>query len=83
MDQGTDMLLALNWWHKTGIKDAAGIRHKLGAFTAIDVSGPRERLPSRRAIVHSPRLSPRHSEDLWRVSAYAQEAPLTCRTCID
>lgn len=35
-DQGTNMRTALNWWRKTGIKDADGHVHKLGAYVAID-----------------------------------------------
>jgi hypothetical protein len=34
-DNGTDMRAALNWWRKTGFQDAAGVRHKLGAFALI------------------------------------------------
>ena len=37
-DQGTDMHVALNWWRNTGIKDASGKRHKLGAYAVIDMS---------------------------------------------
>jgi hypothetical protein len=34
-DNGTDMRTALNWWRNTGFQDAAGVRHKLGAFALI------------------------------------------------
>ncbi len=34
-DQGTDMRVALAWLRKTGIADATGKRHKIGAFLAI------------------------------------------------
>ena len=37
-DNGTDMRTALNWFRKTGIKDANGVRHKLGAYAAIDLA---------------------------------------------
>lgn len=34
-DNGTDMRAALKWWQKTGIADADGVRHKLGAYALI------------------------------------------------
>lgn len=35
-DQGTDMAAAASWRRKTGLADAAGTRHKIGAYVAID-----------------------------------------------
>ncbi len=35
-DNGTDMRVALNYWRKTGILDAAGNRHKIGAFVKLE-----------------------------------------------
>jgi hypothetical protein len=40
-DNGTDMRNALNWWRKTGFRDANGVRHKLGAFALIPQGGHR------------------------------------------
>ena len=37
-DNGTVMRTALNWWRKTGIKDADGHVHKLGAFLLVDLA---------------------------------------------
>lgn len=34
-DNGTNMLDALNYWVKTGVVDAHGVRHKLGAFVQL------------------------------------------------
>jgi hypothetical protein len=36
-DRGTNMRTALNWWRKTGILDADGRVHKLGAYMALDI----------------------------------------------
>jgi hypothetical protein len=38
-DNGTDMRTALNWWRNTGIADAVGTRHKLGAYAVIPKGG--------------------------------------------
>ena len=37
-DQGTDVRTALNYRRKTGIVDAKGVRHKIGAYLSLDVS---------------------------------------------
>lgn len=36
-DQGTNMRTAMNWWRKTGYKDAQGARHKIGAWAKVKV----------------------------------------------
>lgn len=38
-DNGTNLRTALNWWRKTGIKDADGKVHKLAAFATINLKG--------------------------------------------
>lgn len=35
-DQGTDVLTALNYRRKTGLIDARGVRHKIGAYVALE-----------------------------------------------
>jgi hypothetical protein len=35
-DQGTDMEEYVNFWRKTGIADASGTRHQIGAFLDVD-----------------------------------------------
>jgi hypothetical protein len=35
-DQGTDMRVAMNWRRKTGVIDTSGVRHKIGAYVALE-----------------------------------------------
>jgi hypothetical protein len=36
-DNGTNMRTAMNWWRKTGYKDATGTRHKIGGYASIKI----------------------------------------------
>lgn len=41
-DQGTYVRDYLNYWRKTGIRDAAGGRHKIAAYVALEAGNPDE-----------------------------------------